>query len=583
MDKIQSQIKDTVIYFQGAELTHLAKAHLAKGSNEIQIGGLSPHIDRNTLKIKTTNGVVVSSFEFSVDYLVENALSGEAQKLKDEIKEKQKELNRLYTQISIHENMLSFLQSNIDTKVSKKSGLSIDELIQTMDYYKAKAGDLEEILFADREKAEKMNETIRNLSSQFDQKSLKNNKTSGFLKLSLSSPTENECDFEIIYFTNNAGWYPYHDIIIEAADKPVQIASKAKVRQVTGVDWEKVKVTLSTAVPSVGKIAPLFNAWFLRYIEPAAPRQESRARKERSIAQNDYSYEFAEELRCEAVCDERVACKVVKSAEPLYVVDGVVTDASYYSSIDPSMIKNSEYLDASSAVYTYGSEASGGAYIITLKSGMEDFIKQSENQLNISFEIDLPYSIPGNGKEQSIDLKKQEVSAEFKYYCAPQLDYETYLLAEIADWEKLSLLSGSANVTYDGTFVGETYLDAQSAQKLLTLTLGTDRRVSVKREKMKEYSSSGFLGNDVKQEFAYRITAKNNQNRKIKMVLKDRYPISTYKEVAVELSKDTTAPSFNVEDIGVLTWEFEMQPGDSKIFKTVYTIKYPKGKVLNFQ
>jgi len=284
---------------------------------------------------------------------------------------------------------------------------------------------------------------------------------------------------------------------------------------------------------------------------------------------------------CVAVCADEAEYLPAEPAAPLYIVDGVVANASYYASLDPSMIKNVEYLAASSAVHTYGTAASGGVYIVTLKGGMEDFIQQSENQLNISFEIDLPYSIPGNGKEQSIELKKQEVLAEFKYYCAPQMDSETYLLAEIADWEKLNLLSGNANVTYDGTFVGATYLNAESAQKILSLTLGTDRRISVKREKMKEYSSSNFLGNDVKQEFAYRLTVKNNQNRPIKMILKDRYPISTYKEVAVELSKETTAPSTNLEEIGVLAWEFEMQPGDSKVFKTVYTVKYPKGKELN--
>ncbi|MCL2550241.1 MAG: mucoidy inhibitor MuiA family protein [Methanimicrococcus sp.] len=586
MDKIQSQIKDTVIYFRGAELTHSAKARLTKGSNEIQVGGLSPHIDHNTLKIKTTNSVVVSSFEFSVDYLTENALSVEAQKLKDEIKEKQKELSRLYTQIGIHENMLSFLQNSIDKKVFKKSGVFVDELMQTMDYYKSKTCELEDVLFADREKADKMNEMIRDLSAQFDQKSLKNNKTSGLLRLTLSSPADIECDLEIIYFTNNAGWYPYHDIVVEAADKPVQITSKAKVRQVTGIDWDKVKVTLSTAAPSAGKVAPLFSAWFLRYAEPAAEYAYSARSLRKSqampIAQNTYSYADARVQECAAVYPEEAADFLpAEPAAPLYIVDGVVTNASHYASLDPSMIKNVEYVDASSAVYTYGPEASGGVYIVAMKSGMEDFIKQSENQMNISFEIELLYSIPGNGKEQSIELKKQEVPVEFKYYCAPQMDHETYLLAEIADWEKLNLLSGNANVTYDGTFVGATYLNAESAQKILSLTLGTDRRVTVKREKMKEYSSSNFLGNDVKQEFAYRMTVKNNQNRKIKMVLKDRYPISTYKEVTVELSKETTAPSFNVEDIGVLAWEFEMQPGDSKVFKTVYTVKYPKGKELN--
>jgi uncharacterized protein (TIGR02231 family) len=212
---------------------------------------------------------------------------------------------------------------------------------------------------------------------------------------------------------------------------------------------------------------------------------------------------------------------------------------------------------------------------------MDDYVTYSENQLNLIFNIDLPYTIPGNGKEQAIELKNQEVDASFKYYCAPKLDTETYLLAEIADWEKLNLLSGNANITYDGTYVGETFIDAASTQQNLTLTLGTDKRVAVKREKMKEYSSTGFLGNDVKQEFAYQMTVRNNRNEAVRMVLKDNYPISTLKEITVELSKETSPPTVNKTEMGVITWEFDMQPGEIRTFKLVYVVKYPKGRTLN--
>jgi uncharacterized protein (TIGR02231 family) len=154
-------------------------------------------------------------------------------------------------------------------------------------------------------------------------------------------------------------------------------------------------------------------------------------------------------------------------------------------------------------------------------------------------------------------------------------------LAEIAGWEKLNLLSGNANVTYDGTYVGETYIDAASTHQNLTLTLGTDKRVAVKREKMKEYSSASFFGNEVKQEFAYLMTVRNNRNEAARMVLKDQYPVSTLKEVTVELSKDTTPPTINKTEMGVVTWEYDMQPDETKTFKLVYVVKYPKGKILN--
>lgn len=581
---ILSKVEEAAVFYNGAELVHTAKAALVKGSSEVYVDGFSPSTNPKSIKVKTTNGVVVSSFEFSVNYLRDESLGETAQKLKEEIKVQQKEYEKVNTAIQINEEMLNMLRESIEKKTSgPKKGADIDDLMKALDFFKTKSVELEDALREDREKSNQIREKINDLSAQFNQESAKNTKSSGILKLNLSAPADGDCDLTIRCYTANAGWYPYHDINVVAADSPVKIISKAKVHQTTGIDWEKVKITLSTAVPSMGKTAPLFNAWFLNFVEPyrlqaAAPVsvQKISAR----LAQNAYSYD--EEISEIAACKEAEECKIGDSrSEPIYVVDGSIVDSGYFYTIDQSMIKENIYLDPATAMNTLGSVAAAGAYVITLKSGMEDFITESENQLNITYEIDLPYSVPGNGKEQSIELKNSEVAAAFISYCAPKLDYETYLIAEIAGWEKLGLLSGTANVTYDGTFIGETYINADSTHDKLSLTLGTDRRVTVKREKLKEFSSKGLFGSDMKQEFAYRLTVRNNRTTAGRMILKDQYPISSNKDITVELSKESTPFSFNKEDVGVVTWEYDMQPGETKVFNLVYSVKYPKGKELN--
>jgi len=522
---VQSKIEEVTVFFQGAELVHTANTSLQKGINEVWITGLSPNIDRNSVKVKTSNGVLVSSFEFSVDYLTEKSLSANAKKIQDAVKEQQKLLEQLQTEIKINTGLLNILQKSIDKNTSgSENGLSIDDLIKTMDYYKTKAAELEKALADGKEKEAEARKRLQELKSQLEQESLKNNRTAGILKLNLSSPVDGRCNFTVSYYTGSAGWTPYYDINVAAPNQPVKIASKAKVRQVTGIDWEKVRITLSTAIPSAGKVAPLFNTWFLRYMEEIQMRASGVQRSE-IMAQNSFSYAKASK----------------------------------------EMAMNEEIVDEE----------------LMAPLTMDDYVVRSENQLNLIFNIDLPYTIPGNGKEQAIELINQEIAATFKYYCAPKLDTETYLLAEIADWEKLNLLSGSANITYDGTYVGETYIDVASTQQNLTLTLGNDKRIAVKREKMKEYSSTGLFGNEVKQEFAYLMTVRNNRNEAARMVLKDQYPISTLKDITVELSKDTTPPTANMTDLGVVTWEYDMQPGETRTFKLVYTVKYPKGRTLN--
>ncbi len=581
---LKSKLEEATVFLNGAELIHSASTSLLKGDNEINIEGLSPNVDKNSIKIKASNGVIISAYEFSVDYLASAKIENPGvKKLKDSIDICNRQLSEIQTKIKANDELKKLLQKGVEKNISgSEKGLAIDELIKTMDYYKAKFQEIETFDVESSKIKEKLGTTISRLQEQIEQESTKNTKTSGVLRLSLASPIAGICNFTVSYYTTSAGWTPYYDINVVSTDKPIKIVSKAKVRQTTSLDWERVKLTLSTATPGNGRVAPLFHTWFLEPVR-IQPRPLP-------ATQNSFSYDL--QGRAAGVMIEQTADKkdgflvrgvstLSENTAPLYIVDGVEIDADYVSSLDPSMIKDMSVLKDASATAVYGTKGANGVIVITTKT-MDDYVAQSENDLNMTFDIDLPYTIPGNGKEQSIELQTKETPAEYKYYCAPKLDGDTYLLAEITDWQKLNLLSGKANITYDGTYVGETQIDARSTHEKLALTLGSDKRVSVKREKLKDFSSTKFLGNDVKQVFSYRLTVKNNQNKSVKMVLKDQYPVSTQKNIEVEfLVKETTPFTVNKEDVGVVTWEEEFKAGESKTYQISYSVKYPKGTNLN--
>jgi uncharacterized protein (TIGR02231 family) len=167
----------------------------------------------------------------------------------------------------------------------------------------------------------------------------------------------------------------------------------------------------------------------------------------------------------------------------------------------------------------------------------------------------------------------------YKYYSVPRLDKDAYLLAEVSDWEKLNLLPGDANIIFEGTYVGKSFLDPASTLDTLNLTLGRDKRLVVKKEKLIDYSSTKFLGNNKIQKITYEITVKNNKKDTVRMMLKDQYPLSTNKEIEVELLDDGGA--MNNAETGVLTWKLELAPGEQKKVRFSYNVKYPRDKLLN--
>ena len=152
-------------------------------------------------------------------------------------------------------------------------------------------------------------------------------------------------------------------------------------------------------------------------------------------------------------------------------------------------------------------------------------------------------------------------------------------MAEVSDWEKLNLLPGEANIIFEGTYVGKSFIDPATTNDTLNLTLGKDKRVVVKREKLTDYSSVKFLGLNKLQTITYDLTVKNNKKDPILLILKDQYPISTNKDIEVELLQSSDAA--NNTEIGVLTWKLQLAAGESKKVRISYSAKYPKGKVLN--
>ena len=206
---------------------------------------------------------------------------------------------------------------------------------------------------------------------------------------------------------------------------------------------------------------------------------------------------------------------------------------------------------------------------------MDDFVEVEDQDIQVSFAIAVPYDIPGNGKEKLIDLKSYDIKADFKYYSIPKLSDETYLIATLSDYEKYNLLPGEATVTFNNTFVGRTRLRPNDTESQITLTLTTDPRISVKREKQKDFCNTKHVGNSTTVTQSYLITVKNNQTKSVKLTLKEQYPISNNKDIEVKDVTVTPKATYDKTDIGVVTWDVELQPGEVRTFTVTYSVKHP--------
>ncbi len=589
-DNVKGTLKKATIYFSGAELTHTSTVSLKQGENQISVEGLTPNIDLNSLKINVNNSVMVASSEFTTDYLTEKKSSDYIKRLKDSIEVCDAEISRLTASVKINTTALELLKKGVESNLSNsiensqtmvKKQLTTADINQNIEFYNTKAATLEKAIYNDNLKKNEVVRTRSRLQSQLNQEQGKLGVFNGILKLNLVASYATSATITVSYYTSSARWTPFYDMIVTDVAKPVKLKGRSKVSQTTGIDWNNVNIVLSTATPSKTKDAPVFSTWFLDYWYEQATRS-ARAKASNYITYADAGKDYYEELAVPMATPKALGAASNATKEPMYIVDGEPFDGNI-NEINPNSIQSTTILKGVEATAVYGSSGQNGVIVITTKK-MEDYIAVEEKSISMEYKIDLPYSIPGNGKEQIIDLRDYNLTPEYKYYAAPKLDESVFLVADFKNWEQTNILSGWANITYDGTYVGQTYLNTSQTNSTMSVTLGTDKRISIKREKLTDFSQVKTLGSDTRITLAYKITIKNNQNKTAKVTLKEQYPISTQKDIKVELiDKETTTPTYNKEDIGVITWDFDLAAGESREFKIAFAVRYPKDKKINLK
>lgn len=339
----------------------------------------------------------------------------------------------------------------------------------------------------------------------------------GQIVVQMNNSTPVRGELYVSYMTYSANWQAYYDLKAKSITSPLDIMYKAKVSQNTGVDWKNVKLVLSTGNPTQSGTAPVLSASYARYINPNAIVYAQAPRQNSMMGS-------------------------VKNMEK------VVLEEVAYSNVKGEMSIPSTTL--------------------------------VENQLNATFDIEIPYDIASNGEPHAVTLKEFSQPASFKYYAVPKMEKEAFLIAEIKDFERLNLVPGEANVIFENMFVGTSFLNTNITTDTLSLSMGRDKSISIKRDRIMDAKSSQTSGSSKRQTYTYEIRVRNGKSNAIDLILKDQFPISTDKSIEIELV-DNGGAIVNKE-IGVLTWPVNIKAGETKTYRFTFTVKSPKDKTVSF-
>ncbi len=213
-----------------------------------------------------------------------------------------------------------------------------------------------------------------------------------------------------------------------------------------------------------------------------------------------------------------------------------------------------------------------------LEQSKEVAVQVTQKDLRVEYAIQSKLSIPSNGQDQRVQITNYMLPASYEYHAVPKLDPSVYLVAQVSGWEKLNLLNGESNLYFDGTYIGKTYIDANSTKDTLSFSLGKDSKLQVERTKIKEKSKDKTIGSRQKVDLAWEIKVKNNGGAMIPILIKDQFPISTNDDIKVKRGE---FPEGKIsENSGIITWTFNIGQGQSKTLTFDYSVDYRNGSVL---
>lgn len=504
------------VFLNGAQVEHQVNVPLTRGVNQIRVEGLSPILDSRSIQVALTEGVVVSSFEYSVDYLSSANQNVYIKLLEDSIALYKTQLEQIENALRTNEQMQQLLETGVTHSLNvERVNITSETIDKNLAYFQQKKEKLTTERMSLTKQQTTVKERINTLNMQLQQDKTKNAKRSGVLILSLVAPKSITTSLTVDYFTSRASWTPYYDINLLDISSPMSLVLKANVEQTTGLDWNSINITLSTGAPSKTNTKPeLTTKYVSQYMKRTYQVQRYAMASTKARATN--------------------SADIVA-----YDIEDAVEE-----------------------------EAAMGALVTA-----------TNQTLDVQYAVQLPYTILGNGKQQTVELQTQTLSKEginYAYYAAPALSKSVFLCASLKDHHTLSLLNATANITFNGTFYGATIINPSSVEDELPIALGEDKQITVKRELLSQQSVTKTLGSNKSKQQMYKITVRNNKSVPIEITIEDAYPVSIQKEIQVELLSSNTKPTKTDTNKGILTYDLTLQPGEQKELTIGYTIKYPK-------
>lgn len=608
---IASRINKVIVFQKGAQVERLAGQLLQPGKYTLNFNGLSPQLEDQSIQLKAEGKITVLSVTRQKNYIKQ-------QQVNDQIKDLEQQQQEWIDKIAAEDNLKTVLdqEEQLLLKNQQIKGeqvtLKATELKEAADFQRNRLTTLykerSDVVTRKARLLASLQKTIQQLNALHQKKDLSTSDILATVEVKEAGPVK----FQLNYLVKDAYWQAAYDIRVTNISQPLSLQMKAIISQHSGEDWQEVKMALSSGNPQQNGERPAMGPWPLRFFYP-----EPASIRIRGIASIDVNNNTGMTtvsgvvtgpdglpLGFASVMGKGSSAGTTADARGLFTLNlptsvstVVVSSVGYTSTeiaakpgfnrimLQPASAELNEVIVTALGInrsgdYSYEpDDLPGKSNRATRKQVPTGILTNVNYQPTTTvFEIQEPFTVPSDSQQYRAHIQDFNVPAVYEYYAAPKLDPYAYLTAKVSNWQELNLISGEASLFFEGSFLGNSWLDLSNADDTLQLSLGRDNGIQVKRTLLKEFSTKKLLGSNRTDTRQYEMTVRNNKQYPISIILEDQYPVSTSKDIEVDRVGDKSGKLD--EETQQVTWQLKLEPRMDAAVRIGYSVKYPKNKVV---
>ncbi|PAA53507.1 hypothetical protein BOX15_Mlig023287g1 [Macrostomum lignano] len=466
-------VKYVTVYLDRAEVCRILRPKVHAGENEILVRGLTPAIDKDSIRVEVKGPATIADVSFVAKYNRDDEEKKAALRAQTQasLAAEQRALESLANRQVRLLKQRDVLNSYADTLIKKPEPASgsgaagpsasgaaadatesqdnaskstggnnnlhaaidafdpkhMDTLNSFFDLYEKQAGKLDDDLQETKVKIQAKEEAIKVLERQLrDIEARYAELQSREVSVVLESQEATQLELHFSYVVSRARWSPKYDIRVFSNESAMKIIYYGMVQQNTGEDWENAQISLSTSMPGVGGTVPPLTV------------QKAHFKSNKPVS-------FVSSV-------VGGGGGGVSGSSPVRRAQSMRTGGS-------STLRKSKHMPVDEIL---AAEAADDASMASEQAGRAGDTLRSggSNIQSTQFEVPRLFTIPCDGEEHKVTIAIIDLCPTFEYESVPQRAPYAYLKAAVTNTSNYALLAGPTNIYVDNNFIGKSELKA---------------------------------------------------------------------------------------------------------------------------